>query len=233
MLLIREYLHNLVQLYYPHVCNGCGSDLLSKDQLLCMQCRNSLPHTQFAFFKDNFIEKIFHGRMAVEAAHSEFFFSKGKMLQHLIHQLKYNANTSIGQYLGSIMGLTLKQSNRFEGLQGLVAMPLYADKEKLRGYNQAEVICDGIAETTGIPVIRKNIVRLRATETQTRKHRAERWQNVSGSFAVSDPDAIKGKHLLLVDDVITTGASIEACGHAILQVPGTLLSIAALAHASK
>lgn len=233
MRVIRNMLEDALHLFYPHTCMGCGSDLIAKDNLLCILCIGELPHTYFANHENNFIENIFRGRMAVKAAHSEFYFSKGQLVQHLIHQLKYNGNKEIGHYLGILMGNTLLASTRFSNIDYVLPLPLYPDKEFKRGYNQAEVICNGISEATRIPVMSNNLVRQRSTETQTRKHRAERWQNVDGSFTILKPAALAGTNILLVDDVITTGASIEACGQAVLRVPGTTLSVAALAHASK
>ncbi len=232
-MLINSLFTDAFHLFYPHYCTGCGSDLLAKDSLLCINCINELPHTHFARYENNYIENIFRGRMHVEAAYSQFYFSKGKLVQHLIHQLKYKANKEIGFYLGQIMGESLISAGRFLNLDYLIPLPLYADKEFKRGYNQATIICNGIHASTQIPTLSNNIIRLRATETQTRKHRSARWQNVDGSFAVTDPAPLIGKNILLVDDVITTGASLEACGQTILQVAGTSLSIAALAHATK
>lgn len=232
-MLLKHVLSDTFHLFYPHTCTGCGSDLINKNNLLCLRCISELPHTHFALHENNLIERIFRGRLPIKAAHSEFYFAKNELIQHLIHQLKYNNNKDIGIYLGEIAGKTLLKSGRFGAIDYLVPLPLYADKEFKRGYNQAEVICKGIYSSTNIPLLINNIVRQRATETQTLKHRAERWENVVGSFVVKDPSILIGKHILLVDDVITTGATIEACGHTILYIEGTSLSIAALAHASK
>lgn len=233
MLSIKHILSDTFHLFYPHTCTGCGSDLVNKNNLLCIRCISELPHTHFALHENNLIERIFRGRLPIKAAHSEFYFAKNELIQHLIHQLKYNDNKEIGIYLGEITGNTLLKSGRFSTIDYLIPLPLYGDKEFKRGYNQAEVICNGIYASTRIPVMTNNVIRQRATETQTRKHRAQRWENVEGSFVVKDPSALRGKQLLLVDDVITTGATIEACGHAILNIEGTSVSIAALAHASK
>lgn len=233
MFQLKNVLGDAIHLFYPHHCTGCGSDLLHKSQLLCLNCIHDLPHTNFASHENNYIEKIFRGRMNIEAAHSEFYFSKGQLVQHLIHQLKYKSDKAIGHYLGKLLGETLLRSGRFSALDYLVPLPLHNDKQAKRGYNQAAVICFGISETTQIPVMDNNVIRGRSTETQTRKHRAERWENVEGSFMVREPEAIYNKNVLLVDDVITTGASLEACGQTILRVAGTALSIAALAHATK
>lgn len=233
MIAVKKTIHDILHLFFPHVCTGCGSDLLSKGSLLCVQCISNLPHTGFATIPDNPVEKVFAGRLPVKAAHSEFYFSKGQLVQQLIHQLKYKDNKQIGHYLGTHIGYSISTSSRFSGIDYIVPLPLYASKEFKRGYNQAAMICHGIADITQVPVLEKNVIRKRQTETQTRKHRAERWQNVDGSFCIQNPAQLAGKNILLVDDVITTGATLEACARAILQIPGTSISLAALAHASK
>ncbi|MEI8059809.1 MAG: phosphoribosyltransferase family protein [Ferruginibacter sp.] len=224
---------NSLHLFYPHVCTGCGSDLLDESNQLCLRCITELPHTNFAAHPNNPIEKIFWGRIPVIAAHSEFYFAKESLVQHLIHQLKYKSNTSIGIYLGELMGKSLLQSGRFSTIDFLVPLPLYAYKENKRGYNQANIICNGLSSIMNIPILSGNVTRQRFTETQTRKHRIERWNNVEGSFIVNDSASLIGKHLLLVDDVITTGATLEACGSILTQIEGVKLYIASLAHAGK
>ncbi len=233
MQVLKTILGNTLHLFYPHVCTGCGSDLLSENNLLCLRCINELPHTSFAIHPGNPIEKIFWGRIPVTAAHSQFYFSKESLIQHLIHQLKYKNNTAIGFYMGEMMGNSLLQSGRFANIDYLVPLPLYADKEKKRGYNQATIICTGVSAAMHIPVLTGNVTRRRFTATQTRKHRTERWENVEGSFIISNPNALKGKRILLVDDVITTGATLEACGSILTQIEGLQLYIASLAHAGK
>lgn len=130
------------------------------------------------------------------------------------------------------MGRNITRSDRFKQINALVPLPLYTDKERKRGYNQSLVICRGIAEVLNVPIISGNVIREKATETQTRKKRKERWQNVESSFAIMNSDELTNKHVLLVDDVITTGATIEACASEILKVPGLTLSIATLAYAT-
>ncbi len=230
---VKNIFSSALHLFYPHLCTGCGSDLLKEGDQLCLRCINDLPHTNFAGFDNNPIEKIFWGRIAVTAAHSEFYFAKASLIQHLIHQLKYKNNTAIGFYLGELMASSLLAGNRFNTVDYLLPLPLYADKERKRGFNQAAVICNGMSQVMNIPVITANVIRQRFTETQTRKHRIERWENVEGSFLIKNPGALMGKHVLLVDDVVTTGATLEACGSALLQTGGLKLYIATLAHAVK
>ena len=233
MFSVKSILTDTLHLFYPHICKGCGSDLLDESNLLCLHCINDLPHTEEAAHALNHTEKIFSGRLKIEAACSEFYFAKGSLIQHLIHQLKYKNNKEIGFYLGEMMGKTMLESGRFNNIDALIPLPLYPDKERKRGYNQAAIICDGISSVMNIPVEMKNVLRQRFTETQTRKHRTERWENVEGSFVIKNENAAAGKHFLLVDDVITTGATLEACGQAMLKISNAKLSIAALAYASK
>lgn len=233
MTMLKSLFTDTLHLFYPHICTSCGSDLLPEKNLLCLKCINNLPHTHYAQHANNPIEKIFWGRIPLMAAHSEFYFAKESLVQHLIHQLKYKSNQQIGIYLGELMANSLCNSNRFKNLDYLVPLPLYPDKERKRGFNQAAVICQGMSAVMNVPVLNGNIVRKRFTETQTKKHRTERWENVAGSFMVNDEQILKGKNVLLVDDVITTGATLEACGVVIANISSTKLSIATLSMAVK
>ena len=230
---LKNILSSTLHLFYPNQCNGCGSDLITGNNLLCITCIHNLPLTNFAALPNNPIEKIFWGRLPITSAFAEFYFEKESLIQHLVHQLKYKNNTAIGLYLGEMMGKSMKESNRFNDVDALIPVPLYPDKERKRGYNQATVICEGIAKATDIKIEKSNVIRQKFTETQTRKHRTERWENVSESFTVKNATALQGKHVLLVDDVITTGATIEACGAILQQIPNIKLSIATLALAAK
>ncbi|MEO7044430.1 MAG: ComF family protein [Ferruginibacter sp.] len=233
MFSVKNILADAMHLFYPHNCTGCGSDLLSKDELVCIKCLRILPHTGFENIKDNSVERIFTGRVPIKDATAEFYFSKTQLIQQLIHQLKYKGNKEIGFYLGAIMAKKILQSNYFKNMDYLIPLPLYPDKEFKRGYNQAEIICNGMASVLKIPVHTKNVIRKRFTETQTKKRRTERWENVEGSFTIKDPSILNGKNILLVDDVLTTGATMEACAQILSSVPGISISIATLAIASK
>jgi len=230
---VKNMVNSAVHLFYPHLCTGCGSDLLEKNDLLCLSCIHDLPLTQFAHFTNNPVEKYFWGRLPITAGYSEFYFSKASLIQHLIHQFKYNGNTQIGFYLGAFMGKTMISSPRFNSIDALIPLPLYSDKEHIRGFNQAAIICNGISSVMKVPVLNGSVIRQYPTETQTRKHRTERWENVKGSFRVIKENDVRNKHVLLVDDVITTGATLEACGQVILQKQPVKLSVATLAYAAK
>ena len=227
--LIASLSEEFVQLLYPHLCVGCADENLSADAMLCPFCFANLPRTHFVDVPDNPTEKIFSGRLPIKNAYSEFYFEKDNLIQHLLHQLKYKNKTNAGDYIGEIMGETLAASWRFEGIDAIIAMPLHKAKEKKRGYNQSAFIANGISRIFGKPVLENSIERIKNTATQTRKQREERWQNVEYSFKVKNPHSIENKHLLLVDDVITTGASIESCGKALLEVDGVSVSVASVA----
>lgn len=217
-------------LFYPHHCSGCGNDILDHDQLLCLRCLNELPLTHFHNLANNPVEKLFWGRLPVITAFSYLFFTKDSTLQHLLHQLKYKGNKEIGFFLGQQMGLALQHSNRHSEINGIIPLPLFPSREKKRGFNQATVICEGIADSIKIPVLYESIIRTKATATQTHKSRLERWQNMEGKFEVKDAAAIKNKNILLVDDVITTGATLEACGQKLLEAGPASLHIGSLAY---
>jgi ComF family protein len=217
-------------LFFPHVCAGCGADNISTLSPLCIRCTNRLPLTNFHLHANNPVEKDFWGRLPLAGATALCHFTAGSLIQHLLHQLKYRGNKEAGYFLGRIMGYSLNSAERFNNIDLLVPLPLFAARQKKRGYNQAAVLCRGIGTVMQLPVTESAVVRLSATETQTRKNRIERWANMEGKFELVNPAAIAGKHVLLVDDVVTTGATLEACGHELLKAPGVKLSIATLAY---
>lgn len=230
---MKTALHSLLHLFFPHTCAGCGSDVIGHDQLLCLQCIDRLPHTGFHRFAGNPVEKIFWGRLPIACATSFLYFTKSSLLQHLVHQFKYNGKAEIGEYIGRRMGEVLTETSRFGPVDALIPLPLFAARERKRGYNQSGILCDGIAEIMKVPVLKNVITRKSATETQTRKKRTERWSNIAGRFELVQPGAVSGKHILLVDDVITTGATLEACGNELIAGGNTRLSIFTMAYSSR
>lgn len=232
MITLKEIKDAVLHLLFPHICTGCGSDILHEESVLCMRCIDAMPETNFELHSNNPVEKTFWGRLPLAGATAQFYFIKESLMQHLMHQFKYKHNKDLGLQFGRIMGEQLKKSGRFE-VDALIPLPLFPAKEKRRGYNQATVLCEGIAEAMKIPVLDKIISRPQHTETQTKKGRIERWKNMEGKFILADADAIKNKHLLLVDDVVTTGATLEACGNELLKAENVRLSLATLCIASR
>lgn len=227
---IKSVCEDFIHLFFPHNCEGCGTDLLAGNSSLCTKCLLQLPATGFFSIHDNPVEKIFHGRLNIAQAGAAYYFSKHSLLQHLLVQLKYRQNREAGYFLGRITGRILQASARFSETDLLVPLPLNPEKEHTRGYNQAALICEGIAETWKKPVLPHAVTRIRFTETQTRQNRISRWQNMKNVFEVTEPAQLRNKHILLVDDVITTGATLEACGERLLRVEGLSLSLAAVAY---
>ncbi len=230
MILVKSVLNDFAHLFFPHVCAGCGTDILNKESQLCLRCISKLPVTNFHLHAGNPVEKKFWGRIPVVNAFAHCHFTGESLIQQLLHQLKYKGNKDIGLFMGRMAGNAIQSSGRFQQADALVPLPLFAAREKKRGYNQAAVLSEGMAEVLQLPVIKNAVVRLSATETQTHKNRVERWQNMEGRFQVIDSSFLSHKHIILVDDVITTGATLEACGQELLQVKNLLLSIATLAY---
>jgi len=231
--MLAKTLQPLLHLFLPHHCAGCGSDIISSEQILCMHCIDQMPLTNFHLHSNNPVEKIFMGRIPVVQAASYLYFSKDSLLQRIVHQLKYNGHKELGLFMGRKMGEALLQGTRFNDPDALVPMPLFEARERKRGYNQAFILCEGMAEVLKLPVLPNSIRRRQSSETQTHKNRIERWQNMQDKFELQQGNALVDKHILLVDDVITTGATLEACGHELLTAPGTRLSIMTMAYTVK
>jgi ComF family protein len=232
MTALKQIKNSLLHLLFPHVCIGCGSDVLETASELCVRCIETLPKTNFEMHTDNPVEKLFWGRLPLMAATAQYYFTKESLMQHLMHQFKYKGNRELGLQLGRLMGERLMQSDRFKA-DALVPLPLFPAKEKKRGYNQSAVLCQGIAEVMNIPVLHKAVTRPHHTETQTKKGRMERWANIEGKFSIANKPVIENKHILLVDDVVTTGATLDSCATELLQAQHVQVSIACLCVASR
>lgn len=231
MKVLKEIKESLLHLLFPHICAGCGSDLLSRESVLCMRCMHALPETNFERYAGNPVEKIFWGRLPLYSATARFYFNRESLVQQLMHLFKYKGNKDLGLQLGKLMGEQLKSNRRFEA-DALVPLPLFPAKEKRRGYNQSAVLCEGISQITGIPVLNNVITRPQHTETQTKKGRIGRWKNIEGKFLLQQPELVANRRILLVDDVITTGATLESCGSELLKAGNISLAVAALCFAS-
>lgn len=226
---LRELFENVVNLFYPRVCAACGDTLLKDEETVCLKCRYLLPKTGYELHADNPLAQMFYGRVRFHAITACFFFAKQGKVQHLIHELKYKGNWEAGVFLGQQLGESLKNAPLFQGIDYLVPVPLHPKREKKRGYNQSLMIARGIAEVTGIAIGDRFLVRGVNTATQTKKSKEERFQNVKDIFQVYHAEELQGKHILLIDDVLTTGATLESCAHKFEDIPGITISAATAA----
>ena len=203
------------------------------EEVLCSKCLYDLPRTRAWLTADNMVARQFWGRIPIDLACSLFHFAKGSRYQHLLHLLKYSGRRDIGVYLGKQLGHELAQVADYGNISAIVPVPLHPKKQQMRGYNQSQAIAEGIAHYTGWRVEPNVLIRHRFTQTQTRKNHDERMLNVANAFAVQQGEQLRGQHILLVDDVITTGATLEHCAHTLLNgCPDIRISIASLAYSS-
>lgn len=231
MNLLEQSISDILGLFFPELCVTCGNRLISQEKYVCFDCWQDIPATNFHIKPDNKVAQLFWGRVNISAATSFFSFKKGSKYQLLIHFLKYKGLKELGYETGKKFGYQLLESPDFTKADVLMPVPLHPKKEKKRGYNQSEWIARGIAEVLKKPVDTKTLQRKVFTSTQTKRNRYERWQNVEQVFGLNDPKAMEHKHILLIDDVVTTGATLEACAIHLLKQPGTKVSIATLAYA--
>jgi ComF family protein len=231
MKLLRSYLADFISLLFPQLCPACGESLVAAEDVLCTDCRYNLPFTNFHLQPDNIVARQFWGKIDIEAAYSLYYFAKGGKVQNLMHHFKYSGMHRIGNILGCIAGDQLKQNNKFSTADYIIPVPLHKSRLKQRGYNQSKCFAEGLAEKLPGEVNDNNLVRVRATETQTHKSRFLRFENMQDVFEVALPEVLSNKHVLLVDDVVTTGSTLEACSIELLKIPGLKLSIATIAYA--
>jgi ComF family protein len=224
-------LTDFVSLIFPHTCSACGNTLFKHEKTICTSCLYSLPKTNFHLGDDTVFKNIFTGRLHVEAAVACYYFIKGGRVQALIHQLKYRNQRDVGVEVGRWYGNELKRSGIVSGVNVIIPVPLHRAKKKQRGYNQSEVFAQGLAASLHIPVDSESLVRVQSTESQTTKKRFLRWQNVETVFQLNNAEHLQGKHILLVDDVVTTGATLEASALALADIKDVKISIATIAFA--
>lgn len=231
MNLLEQSISDVLGLFFPELCVTCGKRLISQEKYVCFECWQDLPSTNFHLKPDNKVAQLFWGRVNITSATAFFSYKKGSKYQQLIHFVKYKGLKELGFETGKKFAYQLLESPDFAEIDVIVPVPLHQRKEKKRGFNQSEWIANGIAKVLKKPVNTTLLNRKIFTSTQTKRNRYERWQNVENVFVLNNPDEIENKHVLLVDDVVTTGATLEACAIHILKQPGTKVSIATLAYA--
>ena len=229
MFALIRYTEDLINLLFPELCNGCGTLLYRGEKEICTKCRFDLPYTDFHLHADNLVAKQLWGRLPLNAAMAMLYFKKNSKVQNLIHSLKYKGKTDVGVLLGKLLAQKLKESELYKDVDLIIPVPLHLMKLRLRGYNQSEYIATGLAQEMKIPFSTANLVRKKATESQTKKARYTRFENMLQVFEIKNSEELKDKHILLIDDVVTTGATLEACGNTLLGVGIKKLSIAAIA----
>jgi len=221
---------DFVSLFYPEVCLACGEGLAKQEEFVCTTCMFKLPKTGFHLQQNNVLYNTFWGNADIAAAAACFYYQKGNTVQELVHELKYNDKKELGTYLGKWYGRELKNSEHFNKIDVVIPVPLHPRKLRKRGYNQSAYFAKGIAESMGKGYLEDALIRVKDTQTQTRKSRYSRWENVKDIFDIKRKEELQGKHVLLADDIITTGATIEACYWALAKAPVASLSVVSIGY---
>jgi ComF family protein len=230
---INDIGDDFLGLFFPRLCLACSAHLVRGEKVLCTGCLLSMARTDFHLKRNNTLEQAFWGRCLVERAAAFSVYNRGSRIRKLIHALKYNGRTETGKTLGELYGNILKESGFMGDIDIIVPVPLHPARQRMRGYNQSDYIAYGLSEATGVTVKKDIIRRSDQAGSQTKRGRYERWENVKSLFFVPEPEAITGKHILVVDDVITTGSTMEACVNALHEAGEVKVSLVALAAAQK
>lgn len=229
--LLKEYLIDTFSILYPEICFACDELLYRGEHVICTKCIIDLPRTNFHLTTSNKMEKQFWGKVLIEDAFGFFYFQKSGKVQRLLHRLKYKKHPEIGIKLGSLYAAELLASDKLKNIDSIIAIPLHKKKMKIRGYNQSLCFAIGLSQQLNIPVLKQSLVRVKNNATQTRKSRFERFQNVATVFTVRKPNQFINKHILLVDDVMTTGSTLAACIQLFNKIKGCKVSVATIAYA--
>lgn len=226
---LSNILNDINTILVPRVCFGCNAHMGKGERLLCTLCRNQLPLTEYDFIDENPIDRIFYGRIVIKKANSFLFYTEKSIVKTLIHYLKYKNQQQIGTFLGDWYGQILKESGTLDHIDIVVPVPLHKKKLRKRGYNQVSRFGERLAYHLNAIYAENMLVKTANTQTQTKKGRVFRWQNDQEPYTLSDTDCLKNKHILLVDDVITTGATLEACARALRHAEGIEIYVATMA----
>lgn len=226
--ILNELKVGIIHLFYPILCEGCNKPLVKGEKVLCLSCGLQLPETQYHHIDDNETALRFAGRFPFTRATSLAYFTTDGLLQLLIHGLKYRNKKEAGHYLGRQLGRRIKNTDWGKTIDVIIPVPLHPAKQAKRGYNQSLLIAEGISEMLGVPANDQLLLRTRDTKTQTNKTRTERIDNMANAFCLNNIEQLKGKHVLLCDDVLTTGATLESCALALMKEESIKISIATI-----
>ena len=225
-----SFWRRLLDLIAPRLCVVCGHRLSVTEEVICSKCNFHLPRTGFhrnAY--DNEMAKMFWGQIPIERATAFFYYEPHAETANILYELKYKNHPEIGSVVGRMLAKEIQPSGFFDGIDGIVPVPLAKKRQRQRGYNQSEEIARGVSEITGLPICKKVVRRNSFKGSQTNKGRWDRQENVEHVFELIDAEAVSNKHLLLIDDVVTTGATCIACAKALCQTEGVRISILSLA----
>ena len=220
---------DLIDMIYPKLCLSCNETLAGSESVICTKCIYEIPKTNFHTCKYNSVFDLFYGKISIFSATAFFYFQKGSVYQNLMHQLKYKGHKEIGIELGKLFALDIQHATDYNKIDYIIPIPLHPSRQRKRGYNQSEMIAIGMAEILHAKVLNHAIIRNKATQTQTKKSKTERMENVKSIFEIKDKISFSGSHILLIDDVITTGSTLISCAEEIHKNVSCKLSIAALA----
>ena len=226
MKLLKDFFY----LFYPNICANCKEQLLQNEKVICTFCRHDLPLTNFQRYTINKVSRIFSGRITIEKAYSLLFLRKQGITKNLIHDLKYKGNEEVGVFFGNWIGEILAKNKEFSTVDFIVPVPIHAKKKKIRGYNQVTKFGECLSMHLKVPLNEDVLIRQSATKTQTLKSRFERFNDLESKFLARNTAVFKEKHILIIDDVITTGATLEACAQELLKTPGIKISILTMSY---
>lgn len=229
--MIRKAINHLLDILFPRLCVVCGDALVQGEQHICLHCIDLMPRTRYHLQTDNPLEQLFFGKVTIERVTSLFYFAHHPGYRQLIHHIKYRDGKACARYMGQLAAREVVEGGLFTDIDAIIPVPLHPRRRAQRGFNQSEEIAQGISLQTGIPVWSDLLIRTKHNPTQTRKQREERWDNVKSIFHLSQPTKAVGRHLLLVDDVLTSGSTLEACARELLNAEGLRISILTLATA--
>ncbi|WP_282036020.1 ComF family protein [Saccharicrinis aurantiacus] len=230
---MMKFLISFFELFFPNNCELCSNSLYKHENYICGKCKKKLPRTYFNMVKTNPAEQSLWGRIDIEHVHCFLFYAKENSTQQMLHTLKYKGEKELGKELAHIFADELEETHSLKGVDILIPVPLHPKKLFKRGYNQSEWIAKGIQEKTNLPIDNTTLIKAHNTESQTRKNRFSRYLSSKEMFSINDKHKLKGKHILLIDDVLTTGATIEACYNALANTDDIKVSILTLAYSSK